>query len=100
MINLQFIHDQGHLLLKDENSTWGYCLYADNGGLDYIFVHPLRRGTGLGRFLINQLASMTDAEIFPATPLSAKGRKFCERVGLMARHDPGLLREALADKLL
>ncbi len=98
MINLQFIHEPGHLLLKDENSTWAYCLYAETGGLDYIFVHPMRRGKGLGRFLINQLASITGQDIFPATPLSAKGRAFCKHVGLIGRHDPGLLREALADK--
>jgi len=95
VINFVFSCQPGNLTLRDDHTTWGYILFQDDGGVDYIFVHPMYRNHGLGRFLLRMVEKLTSQQPYAATPVSEKGEAFGHKSGLLKKRHPGKLRENL-----
>lgn len=66
----------GVLLMRNANTTIGYCRYAPDGTVDYIFVNPHFRREGYGTALVERVASATGAAPRPGEPVSPLGRRF------------------------
>ena len=55
-LSYQLEVDDGTIWFKNQNTTIGYCRYASNGDIEYIYVHPMYRLMGFGKALVDQFA--------------------------------------------
>jgi len=69
-------HSAGVVLIRNQNTTIGYCRYFDNGDVEYIFVNPLYRRQGHGSQLLREVAKMTGKLGQAHQPISPLGRRF------------------------
>jgi GNAT superfamily N-acetyltransferase len=61
---------------KNQNTTIGYCRYASNGDIEYIYVHPMYRLMGFGKALVDQARIQTGQMGHPQEPISPMGKRF------------------------
>ena len=93
MNNLELRKEPGKLVFKDFYTPWAYCLYHDDGGIEYVFVAPRLRRRGLGRLMLQIVQRITSSLIYPATPMSEKGEAFFQHLDLIKTQHPGRLRD-------
>lgn len=48
-------HSAGIVLIRNQNTTIGYCRYFDNGDVEYIFVNSMYRRQGHGTTLLREV---------------------------------------------
>lgn len=80
---LEVRHTPGILTLSNPNTTVGYCRYDDDGGIEYIFVHPSYRRQGHAKRMLEQVRECTRGALRlepPISPLGAKLLRYCEDV--------------------
>jgi len=53
-LSYQLEVDDGTICFKNQNTTIGYCRYASNGDIEYIYVQPMYRLMGFGKALVDQ----------------------------------------------
>lgn len=73
-------HTPGILTLTDANTTIGYCRYADDGRIEYIFVHPAHRRRGHAKRMLELVRERTRAPLrleAPVSPLGARLLRHC-----------------------
>jgi GNAT superfamily N-acetyltransferase len=54
-LSYQLEVDDGTIWFKNQNTTIGYCRYASNGDIEYIYVQPMYRLMGFGKALVAKL---------------------------------------------
>lgn len=64
----------GILILRDANTTIGYCRHTPEGEVEYIFVHPQFRRRGHARRLLDRVRAETGRSPRLLPPLSPSGR--------------------------
>jgi GNAT superfamily N-acetyltransferase len=69
-------HSPGIVLIRNQNTTIGYCRYFDDGDVEYIFVNPLYRRQGHGTTLLHEVEKMTGQLGQAHQPISPLGRQF------------------------
>jgi GNAT superfamily N-acetyltransferase len=69
-------HSPGVVLIRNQNTTIGYCRYHDNGDIEYIFVNPLYRRQGFGSRLLQQVQLVTGRLGHAEQPVSPLGLRF------------------------
>lgn len=84
----------GVVLLRDRNTTLGYCRFAPSGDIEYLYVQPRHRRQGHGRRLLDEVARVTGRRGRLLPPLSPLGRAFAASV------DPDSLAIADDDSIL
>ena len=65
----------GVVLIRDANTTIGYCRYTPAGDIEYIFVNPAHRRRGYGRRLLAEVERRTGRRGAPLAPISPLGRR-------------------------
>ena len=75
-LSCQLEVDDGTIWIKNQNTTIGYCRYASNGDIEYIYVHPMYRLMGFGKALIDQARIQTGQMGHPQEPISPMGKRF------------------------
>lgn len=78
---LEVRHTPGILTLTNANTTVGYCRYDDDGGIEYIFVHPAYRRQGHAKRMLQRVRECTRGALRlepPISPLGAKLLRYCE----------------------
>ncbi len=81
---LDVLHTPGILTLTNANTTVGYCRYDDDGGIEYIFVHPAYRRLGHAKRMLEQVREQLHRPLRlepPISPLGAKLLRYCEGTG-------------------
>jgi GNAT superfamily N-acetyltransferase len=68
-------HAEGIITLSDANTTLGYCRYADDGEVEYLFVAAPYRRRGIARWLLDQVAGRLGPALRFREPLSPLGRQ-------------------------
>ena len=76
------------ILIRNPNTTIGYCRYAADGGIEYIFVNPAYRRRGFGSRLLAEVARVTGRIGQPHEPISPTGRRFFGAHGLLPDEAP------------
>jgi ribosomal protein S18 acetylase RimI-like enzyme len=77
-------HTPGILTVVNANTTIGYCRYADDGRIEYIFVHPAYRRQGHAKRMLEQVREQLRRPLRlepPISPLGAKLLRCCEVAG-------------------
>jgi GNAT superfamily N-acetyltransferase len=69
-------HSPGVVLIRNQNTTIGYCRYHVNGDIEYIFVNPLYRRQGFGSQLLQQVLLVTGSLGHAEQPVSPLGLRF------------------------
>ncbi len=69
-------HSPGIVLIRNKNTTIGYCRYFENGDVEYIFVNSMYRRQGHGATLLREVAIMTGQLGLAHQPISPLGRQF------------------------
>lgn len=69
-------HSPGIVLIRNQNTTIGYCRYFDDGDVEYIFVNPLYRRQGHGTCMLHEVAKITGQLGQAHQPISPLGRQF------------------------
>ncbi|MCU0938802.1 MAG: GNAT family N-acetyltransferase [Burkholderiaceae bacterium] len=64
------------VLIRDANTTIGYCRHTADGDIEYIFVHPAHRRRGHGRRLLAAVERRTGRRGVPLAPISPLGQRF------------------------
>lgn len=80
---------EGVVLIKNQNTTIGYCRFTESGEVEYIYVNPLYRRKGFGTLLINEIIKLKGPIDRVHDPISPLGAHFFKGVGLV---------EALSDE--
>jgi GNAT superfamily N-acetyltransferase len=78
-IDLDVIATEGVVLIRDANTTIGYCRHTVDGDIEYIFVHPAHRRRGHGRRLLVEVERRTGRRGAPLAPISPLGQRFFGR---------------------
>lgn len=65
----------GVVLIRNPNTTIGYCRFTPTGDIEYIFVNPVYRRRGYGRRLLAAVAQATGCVGEPLEPISPLGRR-------------------------
>lgn len=73
---------EGVVLIKNQNTTIGYCRFNEFGEVEYIFVNPLYRRKGFGTLLINEVKRLEGPINKVHDPISPLGAQFFEGIGL------------------
>lgn len=81
-------HSAGVVLIRNQNTTIGYCRYFDNGDVEYIFVNPLYRRQGHGSTLLREVAQKTGQLGQAHQPISPLGRRFFTANDVAMQEDP------------
>jgi ribosomal protein S18 acetylase RimI-like enzyme len=81
-------HSAGVVLIRNQNTTIGYCRYFDDGDVEYIFVNPLYRRQGHGSTLLREVAKMTGKLGQAHQPISPLGRQFFTANDVAMQPDP------------
>lgn len=66
-------HTPGIVTIADANTTIGYCRYADDGEVEYIFVNHAHRRRGYGRTLLTIVESTVQRPLCFQPPVSPLG---------------------------
>lgn len=69
------VADDGVLLIRDANTTIGYCRHTQEGDIEYIFVNPAWRRRGVGRRLLAEVERRCGRRGRPLEPISPLGRR-------------------------
>lgn len=69
-------HSAGIVLIRNQNTTIGYCRYFDNGDVEYIFVNSMYRRQGHGTTLLREVEKKTGQLGQAHQPISPLGRQF------------------------
>lgn len=69
------VADDGVLLIRDANTTIGYCRHTQEGDIEYIFVNPAWRRRGVGRRLLAEVERCCGRRGRPLEPISPLGRR-------------------------
>jgi GNAT superfamily N-acetyltransferase len=73
---------EGIVLIKNQNTTIGYCRFNESGEVEYIFVNPLYRRKGFGMLLINEVKRLKGPIEKVHDPISPLGAQFFKGIGL------------------
>jgi ribosomal protein S18 acetylase RimI-like enzyme len=85
-------HSPGIVLIRNQNTTIGYCRYFDNGDVEYIFVNSLYRRQGHGSTLLREVAKKTGQLGQAHQPISPLGRQFFTAHDVAMQSDTDSLR--------
>lgn len=66
-------HEEGIITLCDANTTLGYCRYADDGEVEYLFVQSARRRQGIAMHLLGLVEQRISGPLRFREPLSPMG---------------------------
>lgn len=66
----------GIVLIRNENTTIGYCRFDEAGDIEYIFVNPAYRRQGHGTRLVDEVRRLAGGACRPLEPISPLGRRF------------------------
>lgn len=75
-------HTDGVVLLRNSNTTIGYCRYCPSGEIEYLFVNPLYRRQGHGSRLLAEVKSRVGRLGQAQPPISPLGRAFFSAHGI------------------
>jgi GNAT superfamily N-acetyltransferase len=70
---IELAFEDGVVLIRDANTTIGYCRHTADGDIEYIFVHPAHRRRGHGRRLLAEVERRTGRRGGPLPPISPLG---------------------------
>lgn len=73
---------EGVILIKNQNTTIGYCRYNETGEVEYIYVNPLYRRKGFGSLLIEKVKAHKGPIQRVHDPISPLGAQFFNGIGL------------------
>lgn len=85
--SLQIAVADGVVLIRDANTTIGYCRHTHDGDIEYIFVNPAWRRRGVGRRLLAEVERRCGRRGRPLEPISPLGRRFFGLPGADAAND-------------
>ena len=71
-------HEAGIITLGDANTTAGYCRYAEDGEVEYLFVQSARRRQGLAMQMLRLVSERVNAPLRFRGPLSPSGQALVE----------------------
>jgi GNAT superfamily N-acetyltransferase len=80
-------HSPGVVLIRNVNTTLGYCRYHPNGDIEYIFVNPLYRRKGHGARLLQEVQKATGCLGQAEQPISPLGCRFFSALGVAMQKD-------------
>jgi ribosomal protein S18 acetylase RimI-like enzyme len=80
-------HSPGVVLIRNQNTTIGYCRYHDDGDVEYIFVNPLYRRQGHGTTLLREVKQITGKTGQAHQPISPMGRHFFSAHGVVLQDE-------------
>ncbi|MEY4557537.1 MAG: hypothetical protein RLY42_712 [Pseudomonadota bacterium] len=72
----------GIVLIKNQNTTIGYCRFLDSGDIEYIYVNLAYRRQGYGRILIDEVKKITGKIGKIHEPVSPLGSQFFKGLGV------------------
>jgi len=72
----------GIVLIKNQNTTIGYCRFLDSGDIEYIYVNLAYRRQGYGRILIDEVKKITGKIGKIHEPISPLGSQFFKGLGV------------------
>jgi ribosomal protein S18 acetylase RimI-like enzyme len=73
----------GIVLIKNQNTTIGYCRFLDSGDIEYIYVNLAYRRQGYGRILIDEVKKITGKIGKIHDPISPLGSQFFKGTGIL-----------------
>ena len=73
---------EGIVLIKNQNTTIGYCRFTSSGDIEYIYVNLAYRRQGYGSLLINEVKKIVGKIGQIHDPISPLGEQFFKGVGL------------------
>ncbi len=73
---------EGVVLIKNQNTTIGYCRFNELGEVEYIYVNPLYRRKGFGTLLVNEVKRLKGPIDLIHEPISPLGARFFKGIGL------------------
>jgi GNAT superfamily N-acetyltransferase len=73
---------EGIVLIKNQNTTIGYCRFTSSGDIEYIYVNLAYRRQGYGSLLINEVKKIVGKIGQIHDPISPLGAQFFKGVGL------------------
>jgi ribosomal protein S18 acetylase RimI-like enzyme len=72
----------GVVLIKNQNTTIGYCRFNSSGDIEYIYVNLAYRRQGYGSILINEVKKITGKIGEIHDPISPLGMAFFKGLGI------------------
>ena len=72
----------GVVLIKNQNTTIGYCRFTPSGDIEYIYVNLAYRRQGYGSILINEVKKITGRIGNIHDPISPLGTQFFKGLGI------------------
>jgi GNAT superfamily N-acetyltransferase len=72
----ELVVSDGIVLIRNPNTTIGYCRFDATGDIEYVFVHPSYRRQGHGTRLLEAVRGVTGGPGRPLEPISPLGRAF------------------------
>ena len=78
----------GVVLIRNVNTTTGYCRYRPSGDIEYIFVNPTYRRQGHGSRLLQMVAQITGRVGQAEQPVSPLGQPFFAANGVTLQDKP------------
>lgn len=72
----------GIVLIKNQNTTIGYCRFTPDGDIEYIYVNLAYRRQGYGALLIREVKKITGKIGRIHDPISPLGAVFFKKLGL------------------
>jgi ribosomal protein S18 acetylase RimI-like enzyme len=72
----------GIMLIKNQNTTIGYCRFLESGDIEYIYVNLAYRRQGYGRILIDEVKKITGKIGEIHQPVSPLGSQFFKGIGV------------------
>jgi GNAT superfamily N-acetyltransferase len=72
----------GVVLIKNQNTTLGYCRFTPSGDIEYIYVNLAYRRQGYGSMLINEVKKITGGIGKIHDPISLLGTQFFKGLGI------------------
>jgi len=73
--HLRVTQENGIIILSDANTTVGYCRYAEDGEVEYLFVQSARRRQGIATKLLGLVAQRVTGPLQFREPLSPMGHR-------------------------
>ena len=73
----------GIVLIKNQNTTIGYCRFLDSGDIEYIYVNLAYRRQGYGRILIDEVKKVTGKIGQIHEPISPLGSQFFKGIEII-----------------
>lgn len=72
----------GIVLIKNQNTTIGYCRFTSSGDIEYIYVNLAYRRQGYGSILLNEVKKITGKIGAIHEPISPLGAEFFKGLGI------------------